>query len=165
MVGRGKFGGASKTAPHRVEPLPELAVGPVQQGPVRLPFLGGRFPAEQLRHPVAGLQKALAVSLPQPRRPLQQLQQPQVAGNAPFRQVGPGKKRLLLRRHQDGEGPAAGAGEGLAGLHIHRVHIGPLLPVHLDADEIPVQRIGHLFIRKGLPGHHMAPVAGGVADA
>ena len=46
-----------------------------------------------------------------------------------------------------------------------RVEVGPLLAVHLDADEVLVhQRRGRLVLER-LALHHVAPVAGRVADA
>ena len=46
-----------------------------------------------------------------------------------------------------------------------RVHIRALLPVDFDRDKIPVDRLRHRLVLKGLMGHDVAPVAGGVADA
>ena len=48
--------------------------------------------------------------------------------------------------------------------HVHAVHVGPLLPVHLDADKAGVEQRPNLLALKGLPLHDVAPVAGGVAD-
>ena len=48
--------------------------------------------------------------------------------------------------------------------HVHAVHVGPLLPVHLDADKAGVEQRPNLLDLKGLPLHDVAPVAGGVAD-
>src|SRR5690606_6643944 len=56
------------------------------------------------------------------------------------------------------------AGHRLTHRHIDVIHIGALLPVHLDRHKIPVEHPGHLFIFKGLPLHHVTPVAGGIAD-
>ena len=40
-----------------------------------------------------------------------------------------------------------------------------LLPVHFNGDKIFVEQLGDFGVLKALPGHHMAPVAGAVADA
>jgi hypothetical protein len=60
-------------------------------------------------------------------------------------------------------GPAAVAVQGLHGGHVDRVHVGALLPVHLDGDEILVELARDLRILEGLLLHDVAPVAGGVA--
>ena len=47
---------------------------------------------------------------------------------------------------------------------IEHVHIGALVAVHQDGNEVVVQQGGDLRIREALPAHDMAPVAGGVAE-
>jgi hypothetical protein len=49
-------------------------------------------------------------------------------------------------------------------LHVDRVDIGALLAVDLDVDEVVVHVGGGLRILEGLTLHHVAPVAGGIAD-
>ena len=48
---------------------------------------------------------------------------------------------------------------------VHRVHVRALLPIHLDADEMPVQNPGNSTILEALVRHHMAPVTGTIPDA
>ena len=48
--------------------------------------------------------------------------------------------------------------------HIHFINIWPLLSVHLDADEMVVQYLGHALTLEGFPLHHMTPVTGGVTN-
>ena len=81
------------------------------------------------------------------------------------REIGSAEVRLLLRRHKHRHRPAAAAGGHLHKGHIKLIQIGPFLPVHLDADEVGVHQGGDLFVLKGFVFHHMAPVAGGIADA
>jgi hypothetical protein len=50
-------------------------------------------------------------------------------------------------------------------LEVERVEIGPLFAIHFDVDEALVHQRGDLGILEALAGHHMAPMAGRVADA
>ena len=60
--------------------------------------------------------------------------------------------------------PAAPPGHHLHRVHVDLIQVGPLLAVHLDADEVLVQQPGNLGVLEALVGHHVAPMAGGVAD-
>ena len=96
------------------------------------------------------------------------LQQPGKAGHiGPVggRKVGAAVERLAVGRQKDGHGPAAAAGQQLHRLHIDGVQVGPLFPVDLDVDEVAVHQGGDVVVLEGLALHHMAPVAGGIADA
>ena len=44
------------------------------------------------------------------------------------------------------------------------VHVGALLAIHLHVDEQPVHQRGGGRILEGLVRHHVAPVAGRIAD-
>ena len=95
------------------------------------------------------------------------VEDPAEAGPAPpvlRREVGAAEERGPVRGDEDGERPAPGAGGALDERHVDLVHLGPLLPVHLHRHEEPVHPLGEGGIREGLPRHHMAPVATGVAD-
>ena len=117
-----------------------------------------RFP-EPVGQRLSGGQQTAPIFPPQARRLLQQGQQ-RLSG-----EVRPRPEGLLLRREQHRQRPSAGACHSHAGGHIDRVHIRALLPVDFDRDKIPVDRLRHRLVRKGLMGHDVAPVAGGVADA
>ncbi len=80
------------------------------------------------------------------------------------REVGAAVERLTFRGHEHGHRPAALAGHGLGRRHVDRVHVGPFLPVHLDGHEVLVQQRRGLRILERLVRHHVAPVAGRVAD-
>ena len=69
-----------------------------------------------------------------------------------------GRERLGRERGRERERPDLNEG------HVHTVHVGPLLPVHLDADKAGVEQCPNLLTLKGLPLHDVAPVQGGVAD-
>ena len=95
----------------------------------------------------------------------EELVHPHEPAPAGGREVGAGEKGFLVWGEEEGGGPAAAPGEGLAGGHVKAVDVGPLFPVYLDGDEILIEQLGDLGVLKALPGHHMAPVAGAVADA
>ena len=164
VLGRGELGGCAEAAELLVEDPLQLLIGPPGQLRVDLPGLQGPLPAQEGAELPGGLLEALPVPLPLALHRLEQRDQAKLPPPVLPGQIGPGEEGLPLRGEQQGQGPAAAAVEGHAGLHIHRVHVRPLLPVHLHRHEAPVQDPGHLRALKGLPGHHMAPVAGGVAN-
>ena len=165
IVRRGKFRRLSKAAPHGVELSAEEPVCLVQQRLVRFPPAGWLLLPDRVCEPFAGPQKLRAVVFPERRYPREEIDETRLPVTAVFWKIRPGKKRLLLRRHENGEGPAARTGERLAGRHIHGVDIRAFLPVHLDRNEFPVEQLRRFRILKGFVRHHMAPVAGGIADA
>ena len=67
-------------------------------------------------------------------------------------------------RQEDGHRPAAVAGQRDDRVHVDRVEVGPLLAVDLDVDEALVHQRRRLRVLERLVLHHVAPVAGGVAD-
>ena len=80
------------------------------------------------------------------------------------REVGAAVEGHALGVEEDGHRPAALAGHRLHRLHVDRVDVGPLLAVDLDADEVLVHVGRGLRVLEGLALHHVAPVAGRVAD-
>ena len=83
---------------------------------------------------------------------------------APRRPVGAAEERLLFGREEDRHRPSALAGHRLHGLHIDLVQVRPLLAIDFDADEIAVQALRDGRVLETLVGHHVAPVAGRIAD-
>ena len=61
--------------------------------------------------------------------------------------------------------PATAAGQRLDGVHVDGVDVGSLLAVDLDVDEGLVHGCRHGVVLERLVRHHVAPVAGRVADA
>ena len=121
--------------------------------------------AQRRRNVAPRAQQLIPAAAPFSGHGAQQLQKPDPPAGAVLRQIRPRKERLLLRRHYDRQRPARAAGERLTHADIHRVHIRPLLPVHLYGDEVPVQHLRYLPILERLVRHHMAPVAGRIPDA
>ena len=81
-----------------------------------------------------------------------------------FGEIGAGKERLLVRRHDDGQGPAAGTGHGLADCHVDSINVRSFFPVHLDGDKVSIHQLRHLAVFEGLPFHDLTPVTRGVTD-
>jgi hypothetical protein len=55
-------------------------------------------------------------------------------------------------------------GHGLHGVHVDGVDVGPFLAVDLHVDEQVVHDLRRVRVLEGLVGHHVAPVAGRIAD-
>ncbi|MNC24805.1 hypothetical protein D3C75_728700 [compost metagenome] len=117
-----------------------------------------------LRHPGADSGHPLRVRLPFFRHLGQQLHQPHPAILPAFGKIRPCKKWRPVRRQQHRQRPPALPGHGLAHRHVHMIHIGPLLPVHLHRNKMRIQQRRHFLILKGLPFHDVAPVTGGIAN-
>jgi hypothetical protein len=81
------------------------------------------------------------------------------------REVGAGEERALIGRQEHRHRPAAVAAHGDRGCHVHTVEIGALFAVNLDAHEVLVHQGGDLLVLERLALHHVAPMAGRVADA
>ncbi len=80
------------------------------------------------------------------------------------REVGAAVEGDLLRRQEHVQRPAAASGHALHRLHVERVDVGALLAVDLHAHELLVHHGGGGGVLEGLALHHVAPVAGRVAD-
>ena len=80
------------------------------------------------------------------------------------REVGAAVEGHAVGVAEDRHRPAAVAGHRLHRLHVEGVDVGALLAVDLDVDEVLVHVGGGLGVLEGLVLHHVAPVAGGVAD-
>ena len=80
------------------------------------------------------------------------------------RKVRAAVERLEVRREPDAHRPSARPGGRLHEQHVHAVHVGALLAVHLDGDEAGVEHAGDGRILERFVRHHVAPVTGRVAD-
>ena len=78
--------------------------------------------------------------------------------------VGAAEERLERRRQKDAHRPAALTAHQLHRRHVDLIEVGALLAVDFDADEVLVQVARDPWILEGLSLHHMAPVAGRIAD-
>ena len=80
------------------------------------------------------------------------------------REVRAGVERDGLGRQERVQRPAAVAGHRLHRVHVDRVDVRALLAVDLHAHEALVHERRRLGVLEGLALHHVAPVAGRVAD-
>ena len=80
------------------------------------------------------------------------------------RPIGAAEHRLAVGREKHGERPAALLAERVQRAHVDVVDVRPLLAVDLDVDEQRVHEARRFRVLERLVRHHMAPVAGGVAD-
>ena len=80
------------------------------------------------------------------------------------REVGAGVERHAVGREEGVQRPAAVAGHGLHGVHVDGVDVRALLAVDLDRHEVLVHQLRHRGVLERLALHHVAPVAGRVAD-
>jgi hypothetical protein len=69
------------------------------------------------------------------------------------------------RGEKYGHRPAALPGHRDDGVHVNAVQVRPFLPVHFHVDEMLVHESGRLRIFERFVRHHVAPMAGRVADA
>ena len=80
------------------------------------------------------------------------------------RKVGAAEEGLQLGGKPDAHRPPAASREALHIGHVKPVDIGTLLAIDLHVDEVRVHHPRDLRTLEGLMGHHMAPVAGRIAD-
>jgi hypothetical protein len=74
------------------------------------------------------------------------------------REVRAAVERVTLGRGEHRHRPAALVRHGLRGAHVDGVHVGPLLAVDLDVDEVLVHQPRGLGVLEALVGHDVAPV-------
>ena len=111
--------------------------------------------------PLRHLRAALAVELRDRDQHLRERRQPVPRRR---REVRAAEERLALGREEDGQRPAAAAGQRDHRVHVDPVHVRPLLAVDLDVHEALVHQRRDLRVLERLVRHHVAPVAGRVAD-
>ena len=89
------------------------------------------------------------------------LHDPDEAGHALTvlaREVRAAEERTAVGREEHGHRPAAATGQRLHRVHVDRVDVGALLPVHLHVHEEPVHHLGDRRVLERLVRHHVAPV-------
>ena len=80
------------------------------------------------------------------------------------REVRAPVERRLVGGEEHVQRPAAVSGHRLHRVHVDRVDVGPLLTVDLHAHEALVHERRGALVLEGLVLHHVAPMAGRVAD-
>ena len=73
-------------------------------------------------------------------------------------------ERFASWRQEHGQGPAAAFAKSVQSRHINMIDIGALLAIDLDVHEKLVHHGRGRFVLKTFMRHHMAPMAGGIAD-
>ena len=126
---------------------------------VAAPDLGDRL--RELVRLLVDLAAALAVRLGEGREDLGKARHPVAIRG---RKVGAREERLLLRREEDGERPAAAAPHELHDELVDLIEVGALLAIDLDAHEVLVHERRDRLVLEALALHDVAPVAGRVAD-
>ena len=114
--------------------------------------------------PVAARSTSRTPRMPRCRDPFQDVAERRQPVTPGVRVVRAAVERSAVGRQEDAHGPATGPGQGLDGLHVDRVEVRALLAIHLDAHEVRIEVGGGARILEGFALHHVAPVAGGVAD-
>ena len=69
-----------------------------------------------------------------------------------------------IRCQEDRHRPTARASHGLDRLHVDAVQVRPLFTIDFDVDESRIHELRGARVLERLALHHVAPVAGGVAD-
>ena len=160
-----KLGGVAETTVDRIERSRDVAVGLSQGLHTGEVFGNGHLPAYRLHQPPGLLQHLAATVDPgigdRGHDPLEGGHPLPVIG----REIGPREEWLPIGCQPHRHRPSPAACHRLDGFHVDRVDVGPFLAVDLDVDEEAVHLCGRLLVLEGLVGHHMAPMAGRVADA
>ena len=165
--GLGEFGRAAEAAVGAVAVLEQLARGsaPNRAGGFR-GLLGGQLDThvEVLGELLGLLLDLRALLLPGARNAAQHIGPAGHPGASLRRKVGAAEERAAVGRAEHVERPAAVTLQQLHGVHVDVVDIGPFLAVDLDADDEVVLELRDLLVLERFALHHVAPVAGGVAD-
>ena len=99
------------------------------------------------------------------REPREEVEKPRAAVARFLREVGAAEERRAIGRQEHREGPAArlAGQERVRGL-VDLVEVGPLLAIDLDVDVQVVHHLRDGGVLERLVRHHVAPVAGRIAD-
>ena len=164
--GVGKLGRGAETAQAVVEGLGQIGFGRFQRGLVQL----GRLVAHEVRgleklHGLFRLLEDVAAALaPRGGHGREHVAEARHSAPPARRPVRAAEERLLFGREEDRHRPSALAGHRLHRLHVDLVQVRPLFAIDLDTDEIAVQAFRDRGVLETLVGHHVAPVAGRIAD-
>ena len=126
--------------------------------------LGPRHLRDALPERLRRLARLLRRLAPHPGEPLQHVGEARPAPAPGRREVGAAPERLAVGRQEHGQRPAALLAHHVQRPHVDGVDVGAFLAIDLDVDEIAVHQGGDRVVLEALMRHHVAPVAGGVAD-
>ena len=160
---RRELGGTAEATAHLVELPLQLGAGLVQARDGDLAGQPRGVPLSQLTADVVGAGQHLVATVPPGGGDgVQHLAERGHAVPGTGREVGARVERATVRGEEHTHRPTTLAGQRLGRGHEHRVDVRPLLPVHLDRDEVGVQLVGPGRILERLVRHHVTPVAGRV---
>ena len=164
--GAGELRGRSESPPLLVVGSQEILRGTIQR-PLTGSFPGNLRPCTLLqcckrtRRLSLDLLRAL---LPESGNLQQDRGEPCTAMPVLGRKVGAAEEGLQLRGKPGAHRPPTASRQPLHIGHVKPVDIGTLLAIDLHVDEVRVHHPRDLGILEGLMRHHMAPVAGRIAD-
>ena len=163
---RGELRRAAPAAPVGVVRAAQHGLGGVERRRVELGVgrLDGRRGAQALDDPAGRAGDLVPLLAPRAGDALQHHRPARHVLPRLRRVVGAGVERHAVRREERVQRPAAVAGHRLYGVHVDGVDVRALLAVDLDAHEVLVHERCHRRVLERLALHHVAPVAGGVAD-
>ena len=110
----------------------------------------------------AQLAAALGVEVADPAQDLLEGRQSEACGLGKVRAAEEGDAVLVVEEHRQWPPPAA-PGEQVLRALVDLVEVRALFAVDLDVDEEPIHELRGGRVLEGLVGHHVAPVARGVA--
>ncbi len=150
---------------HGVDHVHDLAGGAVELGLADDHFApGSRFLREPPHERAAVLLDAGGL-LPEHALDLaQQVDEGGLAVTRGVREIRAAPERLTLGRQEHGQRPAAVLAQVMQRRHVDLVDVGALLAVDFDVDEELVHHLRGGRVLEALVRHHVAPMAGGVAD-
>ena len=164
--GAGELGSIAKAAVRGIECTAEILEGGIQRSLVGDAAGRGRIRnGLELRDDIpAGLNDFGALFAPGQDNAFQERREAGTAVTIIRREIGAAEEGLQIRCEKNRHGPPATAGGGLDVGHIYAVDIGPLFAIHFDRHERTVDYFGDRFVLERFALHHVAPVAGGIAD-
>ena len=156
---------AAQAAVDRIEHIADLPRGGVKLAHAdRHLARGPRLLGEPRQQRHAVLLDPAGFVAEQPRHLAQHIDKGRAAETALFRKIRAAPHRLAGGGEKHRHRPAALLAQQMQRAHVNLVDVGPFLAVHLDVDEQFVHHPRRRFVLERLVRHHMAPVAGGVAN-
>ncbi len=160
-----KLGRAAQAPVRRVEGIAKMKGGAVELGqPDGHLAFRPRLLGQPRQQRLAVLLDLFGLLAEQPRHLAQDIHEGRPAVARILREIGAAPHRLALGGEKHGQRPAALLAQQMQRVHVDLVDVRPLLAVDFDIDEQLVHHRRRRLVLEGLVRHHVAPVAGGIAD-
>ena len=160
-----KFGRAAQAAVDGIEHVADLRRRGIELAQADGDFAGRpRLLGKPRQQRVAVLRDLVRFFAEQPRHFAQHVGESRPPEARRVRKISAAPHRLALRRQEHGERPAALLAKQMQRVHVDLVDVGPFLAVDFDVDEQFVHHARGRFVLEQFMRHHVAPVAGGIAD-